>query len=126
MMDLYDRIVDPDLTIRRVNIVAENLISEDHIPAEEPEQLSLFVDYEELEKQQAIEDAEDQKEHSMQKATLKLQQKYGKNVVLKGMNLLEGGTTIMRNKQIGGHNAKAPATTLSSGKHSTAAENRKQ
>ena len=126
MMDLYDRIVDPDLTIRRVNIVAENLISEDHIPAEEPEQLSLFVDYEELEKQRAIEDAEDQKEHSMQKATLKLQQKYGKNVVLKGMNLLEGGTTIMRNKQIGGHNAEAPATTLSSGKHSTAAENRKQ
>ena len=105
MMELYDRIVDPDLTVRRINITAVNLIEEKEIPEEEPEQLSLFVDYDALEKKKAAEDAADAKEKKMQKATLLLQEKFGKNAVLKGMNLLEGATTIMRNGQIGGHRA---------------------
>ncbi len=109
MMDLYDRIVDPELLIRRVTIAAVDLIAEDEVPEEEPEQLDLFTDYEALEKQREYEDSVDQKERDMQKATLKLQEKYGKNVVLKGMNLLEGGTTIQRNSQIGGHRADSPA-----------------
>lgn len=105
MTELFDRIVDPDLTIRRINIAAVNLIKEDEIPAEEPEQLSLFVDYDALEKEKEAERRQDEKEKRMQKAALLLQEKFGKNAVLKGMNLMEGATTIMRNGQIGGHRA---------------------
>ena len=105
MTELYDNIVDPDLTVRRVTIAAVNLIPENSIPAEEPEQLSFFVDYEAKEKKRSEENTEDEKERRLQKATLALQQKFGKNAVLKGMNLNEGGTTMLRNNQIGGHRA---------------------
>ena len=105
MMELYDRIVDPDLLIRKVTVIADNLIPEGDIPAEEPEQLSFFIDYEERDARRAAEDAADEKEKKLQKATLELQSKFGKNAVLKGMNLEEGGTTILRNSQIGGHAA---------------------
>ena len=104
-MALYDRIVDPDLLIRRVTIVAVDLIPEGDIPPEKPEQLSLLVDYEELERQRAAEDKKDANEKKLMKATLALQAKYGKNAVLKGMNFIEGGTTRERNSQIGGHRA---------------------
>ena len=117
-MELYDRIVDPELLIRRVTIAAENLIAENAVPEEEPEQLDLFTDYEELERQREHEEIVEKKERSVQKATLKLQQKYGKNAVLKGMNLLEGGTTILRNGQIGGH--RAGTSSLSSSTTSSA------
>ena len=105
MTDLYDQIVDPELLVRRVTIAAENLIPENSIPAEEPEQLSFFVDYEAKEKKRSEEDAADEKERKLQEATLALQRKFGKNAVLKGMNLNEGGTTMLRNNQIGGHRA---------------------
>lgn len=103
VLGVYDRVVDPDLLIRRVNVAAAGLIDEADIPEEIPEQLDLFTDYDELERQKAKEQAEDEKERKIQLATLKLQQKYGKNAILKGMNLLDGGTTIERNGQIGGH-----------------------
>ena len=103
VLGIYDRVVDPDLLIRRVNVAAAGLIDEADIPEEIPEQLDLFTDYDELERQKAKEQAEDEKERKIQLATLKLQQKYGKNAILKGMNLLDGGTTIERNGQIGGH-----------------------
>lgn len=105
MMALYDRIADPDLLIRRVYVVAANLLPESDIPPEEPEQLSLFADYETLEKERNRRDAEENRERKLQKAALDLQSKYGKNVLLKGMNFLEGGTTRERNEQIGGHRA---------------------
>ncbi len=105
MAELYDRIVDPDLLVRRVTIAALNLIPENSIPQEEPEQLSFFVDYEAKEKQRAEDAAADEKERRLQKAALSLQQKFGKNAILKGMNLKEGGTTRLRNEQIGGHRA---------------------
>jgi len=105
MMELYDRIVDPELPIRRIYVVASNLIPEDEIPEDPPEQLSLFVDYDALEKKKAAEAAKDKKERSIQEATLLLQEKYGKNALLKGMNLQEGATTMLRNNQIGGHMA---------------------
>ena len=106
MTELYDNIVDPDLTVRRVTIAAVNLIPENSIPAEEPEQLSFFVDYEAKEKKRSEENTEDEKERRLQKATLALQQKFGKNAVLKGLNLQDGATTIARNSQIGGHRAE--------------------
>ena len=105
MMDLYDRIIDHDLLIRRVWVVACNLIPEDQIPAEAPLQLDLFTDYSALEQRKKAEDAEDKKEKRLQKAALAMQEKYGKNAILKGMNLQEGATTIQRNGQIGGHRA---------------------
>ena len=103
VLGVYDRVVDPDLLIRRVNLAAVELVREDELPQEAPEQLSLFADCGELEARRARERADDEKERRLQKATLRLQQKYGRNAVLKGMNLLEGGTTIERNRQIGGH-----------------------
>ena len=105
MMDLYDRIIDPDLTVRRINVVAANVIPEDEIPPEEPEQMSLFVDYDALEKQKKKENASDEKERRMQEAALLLKEKFGKNAILKGTNLREGATTIQRNQQIGGHSS---------------------
>ena len=105
MMGVFDRIIDPDLLVRRITIVAVNLIKEDAIPEEQPYQLDLFTDYDALEKKKAAEATADDREKRLQKATLELQSKYGKNAVLKGMNLLEGGTTKMRNEQIGGHKA---------------------
>ena len=103
MMDLYDRIIDPELLIRRVTIAAEDLISESRIPKETAVQLDLFTDYAALERQTAAEENTKMKENSLQKATLLLQGKFGKNALLKGMNLEEGATTIQRNRQIGGH-----------------------
>ena len=103
MMELYDRIIDPDLTVRRVTVVAANLIKEDEIPEEGPVQLDLFTDYDALERQKKEEKKQDEKERKLQQATLLLQSKFGKNAVLKGMNLEEGATTILRNGQIGGH-----------------------
>ncbi len=103
MMDLYDRITDTDLLIRRINVVACNLIPEDEIPADEPYQMNLFTDYAALEKKRAAEDEADEKEKRLQKATLALQERFGKNAVLKGMNLQKGAMTMKRNKQIGGH-----------------------
>lgn len=105
MMALYNRIVDPDLLIRRVGISTGVLIPENEIPAEAPEQMSLFVDYEAVDKAKAERAAEEEKERRLQWATLSLQDRFGKNVLLKGMNFFEGGTTRERNEQIGGHRA---------------------
>ena len=112
MMNLFDRIVDPDLLIRRVNVVALNIISEDKIPPKEAEQLDLFTDYSALEKERANETAKDEKERKLQEATLLIQSQYGKNALLKGFNFQEGGTTIARNEQIGGHGAGAGDETI--------------
>jgi len=105
MMALYDRITDPELLIRRINVVACNLIPENEIPAEGPVQLDLFTDYEELERRKAAEKEAEAREKRLQRATLTLQERFGKNAVLKGMNLEKKGTTIQRNRQIGGHRA---------------------
>ena len=69
------------------------------------EQMDLFTDYQAKEEQNQREKEERERERSMQQAVLELKKKFGKNVVLKGMNLQEGATTIERNRQIGGHKA---------------------
>ena len=106
LVELYKRVVDPNLLIRRVNIAACNLIPEDEIPEDKPQQLDLFTDFEEKERKKKALKAAEEKERRLQRATLQIQDKYGKNAVLKGMNFLEGGTTIERNGQIGGHRAE--------------------
>lgn len=105
MMELYDRIVDPDLLIRRVNIAACDLIPETEIPEESPEQMSLFVDYEAVDKAKRERKEAEEKERKLQRAELYIQDRFGKNAILKGMNFFEGGTTRERNEQIGGHRA---------------------
>lgn len=106
IMRLYDRIIDPALLVRRVTIAACDLIYEKDIPEDTaPVQLELFVDYEEAERQQAEKKRKADKEKALQRATLLLQDKYGKNAVLKGMNFMQGAMTIERNGQIGGHKA---------------------
>lgn len=108
MMQLYDRIIDPDLMVRRITICACNLIYENNIPEDDgPVQLELFVDYEEVERRKAEKKRKEERECALQRATLQLQGRFGKNAVLRGMNLMEGGTTIERNGQIGGHRAEA-------------------
>ncbi|MGB4092246.1 MAG: DNA methylase, partial [Ruminococcus flavefaciens] len=98
--------IDHDLLVRRVTIAACDLIYEKDIPEDTvPVQLELFVDYEEAERQQAEKKRKADKEKALQRATLLLQDKYGKNAVLKGMNFMQGAMTIECNGQIGGHKA---------------------
>ena len=105
MMALYDRIVSPDLLIRRIYVVAAGLIPEKDIPAESPLQLDFFTDYEKLARQRAAESAADAREKRLQEAALNIHERFGRNAMLKGMNLDENGTTIQRNGQVGGHRA---------------------
>ena len=106
MCDIFDSVVDPVLTIRRINVTACNVIPQSQAKnIETTEQLNLFVDYEKVDQQKAALEKQMQKEQSVQETLLQIKQKYGKNAVLKGMNLEEGATTKQRNEQIGGHKA---------------------
>ena len=105
VLDVYDRVVHKDLLIRRVNVTACNLVSETEIPEDKPEQLDMFTDYEALKQEKKARQLAEEKERRLQNVTLAIQDKFGKNAMLKGMNLMEGGTTIARNGQIGGHKA---------------------
>ena len=105
--ELFDRIVDKNLLVRRLNIVANHVIPE--AEAQEKNagyvQLDLFTDYAALEKKKQQESAELEREKKMQQAMLQIKKKFGKNAILKGMNLEEGATAKDRNAQIGGHKA---------------------
>lgn len=106
VMELYDRIVNPSLLIRRLNIVANRVVPEHMVSREEQiEQMDLFTDYAALERQRKEEEAELEREKKMQQAVLSIKKKFGKNAILKGMNLQEGATAKDRNGQIGGHKA---------------------
>ena len=104
-MDLFDRIINEDLLVRRINVVANHVIAEKDIPVPEAVQLSLFSDYGEEKKKKEQRENNLQKEKDMQKAVIKIRNKFGKNAILKGMNFKEGATTRERNGQIGGHKA---------------------
>ena len=101
-MKLFDRIIDKELLVRRMYIVANHIITENDAEKErEYIQLNLFSDT----GKQETEENELKKEKDMQKAILKIKSKYGKNSIIKGMNLKEGATALERNRQIGGHKA---------------------
>ena len=107
--ELFDRYVNPDLLIRRLNLTTN------HVKDESPQntkrstlnykQLDLFTDYEELDCQREEEKNKLAKERRMQEAQLKIKQRFGKNAILRGLNFDEGATAKDRNKQIGGHKA---------------------
>lgn len=104
--ELYDRIINPDLLVRRITVVASRVVPEREADQKEVfEQLDLFTDYQALEQEREQEKQELDKEKRIQKAILDIQKKYGKNAVLRGMNFEEGATTRERNGQIGGHKA---------------------
>mgnify|MGYP004459502321 FL=1 len=106
VLKLYDQIVDKNLLIRRINITANKLVDESSVKeTREFEQLDLFTDYAAREKKEAKEEADLEREKRMQRAMLDIKKKFGKNAILKGMNLQEGATAKDRNEQIGGHKA---------------------
>ncbi|MBQ9840845.1 MAG: DNA methylase [Erysipelotrichaceae bacterium] len=103
---LYDRIVNKKLFVRRINISANHVVPENTITIKKThDQLDLFTNYEELEKQEQEEAISLEKEKNLQKAILGIKKRYGKNAILKGTNFEEGATTIERNDTIGGHKA---------------------
>ena len=106
VMDLYDRFIDHNLLVRRIYVTACH-VTEESAASEQPafEQLDLFTDYQALEQKKQEEEAKLNREKQLQQAMLGIQKKYGKNAVLKGMNLEEGATARERNRQIGGHKA---------------------
>ncbi len=99
-VELFSRIADPSLTVRRLGITANRLRAETEL-LREPAQLSLFSDP----GSEAEREAREQRERRQQEAILSLRKKFGKNAVVKGMNLQEAGTAMDRNEQVGGHKA---------------------
>lgn len=102
--ELYDRIINPDLLIRRISLSINHLVKEDDKNARQKIiQLNLFEDYNEIRQQQAYEKDQLSKERRRLEAVLKIKKMFGKNVILKGLNFDEGATQRDRNRQIGGH-----------------------
>ncbi len=107
--DLFDRIVDRQLLVRRIYIVANHLLSENDANTKKQSapaiQLDLFADNAAIEEQKNAEKTALERERRIQQATLAIKKKFGKNAILKGMNFEEGATAKERNNQIGGHKA---------------------
>ena len=103
---IYDRIVDPMLTVRRFSIAVVHLLTESQVIYQSiPEQMDLFSLPGAADPSREREQAEREREKRMQQALLDIRDKYGKNAIVKGLNLAEGATAMERNKQIGGHKA---------------------
>ena len=104
VLALYDRIVDPHLLVRRLNLTTNHVVYEDTVShQQQPTQLDLFTDYEAIHAKEQREQEALDKERRMQEVQLAIKQRFGKNAILKGMNFQEGATAIERNAQIGGH-----------------------
>ena len=100
VIKLYERIINKNLLVRRINITAEDVVNEkDYNDSKICEQINLFIDYKEKEK----EEKKERLEKNLQQSILNIKSKYGKNAIIKGMNLEKAGTTMDRNNQIGGH-----------------------
>lgn len=104
---LYERLMNKNLHLRRLFVVATHVIKEEELieQKETYEQLSLFTNYEEVEEKRKKHSKDKEEEKELAKTILDIQDKYGKNSLIKGMNLEKGGKTIERNKQVGGHKA---------------------
>ena len=105
LTDLYDRIVNPNLLVRRLTIATNHVVDESEAERQPTIQLDLFVDKEQQQQQRETEQQERKREHAMQQSLLHIKKKFGKNAILKGVNFEEGATARERNKQIGGHKA---------------------
>ncbi|MBR2589702.1 MAG: DNA methylase [Clostridia bacterium] len=107
MERLFERIVDENLLVRRMYVVVNHLLTDEEAKAAAPEgeQLNLFDDAAQKAQEKEAEDKALNKEKNLQHTMIDIQKKFGKNAILKGMNLEEGATAIERNRQIGGHKA---------------------
>ena len=104
--DLYDRIANPDLLIRYLNLTTNHVVDERQATAQPmAKQLDLFDDYDALQRQQQAETEARDKERRLQEAQLLIKERFGKNAILKGLNFEDGATARDRNNQIGGHKA---------------------
>ena len=84
VMKLYERIMNDKLLVRRINIIANNIVSENSQSTKKSfEQIDLFTDY----KKKEEDDKKEKREHEMQKAIIDIKKKYGKNAIIKGMKL---------------------------------------
>lgn len=102
--ELYDRIINTDLLVRRLTLAVNHLVSEDRPTAEDQyEQLDLFTDYEAVRRSREAEKAELARERRRQEAVLVIKKRFGKNAILTGLNYSDGATQRSRNTQIGGH-----------------------
>jgi DNA polymerase V len=106
VLDIYDRIVNPQLLIRRLTLVSNHVVREEDMAVKDsPVQLDLFTDYEAKAREKAKRQEQLDKERRLQEARLKIRERFGKNAILRGLNFEEGATARDRNKQIGGHKA---------------------
>ena len=109
--DAFDQVVDKQLLIRRFNVTAEAVLPKQQVDeaaaAAPPKvtQMNIFTNYELEEKLKAAEDEKLERELELQRVMLAVKEKFGKNAILRGMNLQEGATMKERNAQIGGHKA---------------------
>jgi len=103
VIELFDRIINNKLLVKRINISANNLLRENEINKKIIKQFDIFTSIEEQDTKIKEEKQKEKEEKKLQQTMLEIKQKYGKNSILKAMNLEEGATTIERNKQIGGH-----------------------
>lgn len=104
VIELYKKITNKHLLVRRINIAFNNLINEEFVKNKVVyEQYDIFTDFSKIEKERKKQQEDEKKERELQNVIINIKNKYGKNSILKGMNYLEYGRTIERNKQIGGH-----------------------
>lgn len=108
ILELYDRVVNPEFFVRRINISVNNVVREEVVNTSDkkPVQLDMFTDYEAEKQRRDAGKRAEAKERRMQEAVLGIKSRYGKNAILKGINFAEGATAKDRNKQIGGHRAE--------------------
>lgn len=101
---LYDSIVNENLLIKRINLTALNVVSEDEFDkVKRVYQYSLFSNNEEINHQKELENIDEISENKLQHTIIAIKKKYGKNALLRGVNFLDGSTMRERNDQIGGH-----------------------
>lgn len=104
---IYDSIVDKNLLVRRFTVAVTHLVLENESEPAVPqmEQLDLFTDYEAIDKERRAEEGDLERELKIQKALINIRDRYGKNAIVKGLNMKKESTAMERNKQIGGHKA---------------------
>ena len=104
LIEIFDRVVQPELLVRRITVSASNIICEadaKRMRQEQPEQLNLF----DVSNESAAKREREEKERALLRTVIELKQRFGKNSIVKGMDLQEGATGMTRNRQIGGHRA---------------------
>lgn len=105
-MELFEKIINPKLLVRRINVVFGDTLSEEkNNLVKKVKQFDLFSNFDNFDEEKKEEKKNLKDERKLQEVMINLKKKYGKNAILKGMNLEEGSTAIDRNNQIGGHRA---------------------